>query len=47
MDDDGLMEDAFTTENLWKSSTFFQDPSTYESSLFAPLQLEGLFRRVS
>lgn len=41
MDDDDLARDAFGTHDLWKPSSFFQDPTTYESSLFAPLQLDG------
>ncbi|KAF2713244.1 hypothetical protein K504DRAFT_530264 [Pleomassaria siparia CBS 279.74] len=37
---DYLVHDAFATDNLWKSSSFFEDPSTYENSLFAPLQFD-------
>ncbi|KAF9730919.1 hypothetical protein PMIN04_004003 [Paraphaeosphaeria minitans] len=31
--------DAFATDSLWKPSSFFDDPTTYETSLFAPIQL--------
>ncbi|KAF2870553.1 Spc98 family-domain-containing protein [Massariosphaeria phaeospora] len=40
MDDEDALYDAFTSRHLWKSSTFFDDPSGYDSSLFAPLQLD-------
>jgi len=43
--DDDFIGDAFATDNLWKPSAFFQDPSTYESLLFAPLLFDGMFRR--
>ncbi|KAJ4353566.1 uncharacterized protein N0V89_005296 [Didymosphaeria variabile] len=41
MDDDGVAYDAFATDRLWKTSSFFGDPATYETSLFAPIQLDG------
>jgi hypothetical protein len=46
MDDDGAGHDAFATDALWTPSPFFQDPATYETSLFAPIQLDGKSRRV-
>lgn len=42
MDGDDSIEDVFTSNNLWKASSFTDDPATYESSLFAPLQLDGV-----
>src|SRR4051794_14278855 len=39
--DDDLLHDAFATHHLWKSSSLFDDATTYESLLFAPLQLDG------
>lgn len=47
MDSDGQAYDAFATDRLWKSSSLFEDPATYESSLFAHIQLDGNSRRVS
>ncbi|KAJ4289175.1 hypothetical protein N0V90_011517 [Kalmusia sp. IMI 367209] len=44
MDGAGIVHDAFATERLWKPSAFFEDPATYESSLFAPVQLDGMSR---
>lgn len=44
MEDDTSIHDVFTTEHLWKPSEFFKDPTTYESQLFAPLQLDGTSR---
>jgi hypothetical protein len=46
MEDDFFGHDAFSTKNLWKPSAFFQDPNTDDSSLFAPLELDGAPRRV-
>ena len=43
MDGDGQVDDVFATGRLWKSSSLFEDPATYESSLFAPIQLDGDF----
>ncbi|KAF2193076.1 hypothetical protein K469DRAFT_652879 [Zopfia rhizophila CBS 207.26] len=40
MDDDDFIHNVFTTDHLWKPSSFFEDSSAYESSLFAPLQLD-------
>ncbi|PVI08718.1 hypothetical protein DM02DRAFT_621531 [Periconia macrospinosa] len=37
---DDLLHDAFATHHLWKSSSLFDDATTYESLLFAPLQLD-------
>lgn len=41
MDDDDGIADAFTSDHLWTPSSFTDDPSSYESSLFVPLQLDG------
>ncbi|KAF2451032.1 hypothetical protein P171DRAFT_378527 [Karstenula rhodostoma CBS 690.94] len=40
MDGHGDGYDAFATDRLWKASSFFEDPATYETSLFAPIQLD-------
>ncbi|KAF1949566.1 hypothetical protein CC80DRAFT_457373 [Byssothecium circinans] len=32
--------DAFASDHLWKSSSFFEDAATFESSLFVSLQLD-------
>lgn len=47
MDDDGDGYDAFATDRLWQPSAFFEDPATYKTSLFAPVELDGKSRRVS
>jgi hypothetical protein len=44
--DDDLLHDVFATDNLWKPSDFTRDALSYESSLFAPLQFDGTFKRV-
>ncbi|KAF1968505.1 hypothetical protein BU23DRAFT_479911 [Bimuria novae-zelandiae CBS 107.79] len=38
--DDEAVHDVFSTNRLWKSSALLEDPATYESSLFAPIQLD-------
>ncbi|KAF2279177.1 uncharacterized protein EI97DRAFT_411953 [Westerdykella ornata] len=38
--DNDAVHDVFRSENLWTPSTFFQDPTTCEPSLFEPLQLD-------
>ncbi|OAG06049.1 uncharacterized protein CC84DRAFT_1119689 [Paraphaeosphaeria sporulosa] len=40
MGDDGEDHDAFATDGLWKPSSFFEDPATHKTSLFAPIQLD-------
>ncbi|KAF1992798.1 hypothetical protein P154DRAFT_625856 [Amniculicola lignicola CBS 123094] len=40
MDDADALRDVFGTGNLWKPSSFSNDAETYESSLFAPLDLD-------
>ena len=41
-DDDGDgAHDAFATGRLWKASSLFDDPAMYNSSLFAPIELDG------
>lgn len=47
MDDHGDDYDAFATDRLWKPSAFFDDPATYKTSLFAPIELDGKSHRVS
>lgn len=46
MDADDPAHDVFSSDYLWKKSTLFQDAETYESSLFAPLELDSKSRRV-
>ncbi|KAH9870989.1 hypothetical protein J1614_006563 [Plenodomus biglobosus] len=36
----GEADNVFSTDHLWESSTLFVDPSTYESALFTPLELD-------
>ncbi|KAF2265920.1 hypothetical protein CC78DRAFT_559589 [Lojkania enalia] len=40
MDDEGLIHDVFSSDSFWKPSTFLDDPTTYESSLFTPLEFD-------
>ncbi|KAF2010391.1 hypothetical protein BU24DRAFT_399704 [Aaosphaeria arxii CBS 175.79] len=40
MDDNGCVRDVFATDELWKPSSFFEDPFTQESTLFAPIELD-------
>lgn len=40
MDDDGLVQDAFATDHLWKSSVFFEDPFSQQSTLFDHVPLD-------
>ncbi|KAH7371445.1 Spc98 family-domain-containing protein [Pyrenochaeta sp. MPI-SDFR-AT-0127] len=40
MDDDDAIDDVFSSSRLWKQSTLFEETDVYESSLFAPLQLD-------
>lgn len=47
MDPDDGDHNVFSSNDLWKQSAFFQDPDTYESFLFAPLELDSRFCRVS
>ncbi|KAF2849489.1 hypothetical protein T440DRAFT_555795 [Plenodomus tracheiphilus IPT5] len=34
------VDDVYSTDHLWKPSTLFVEPSTYESALFTPLELD-------
>src|SRR4051794_23261607 len=47
MDNEDFIHNVFTTDHLWKPSRFSDDPASYESSLFLPIQLDGGSRRVS
>lgn len=47
MDDEDALHDAFSTSHLWKSSTYFEDPTSYDTCLFGPLKLDRMSRRVS
>ncbi|KAF2731501.1 hypothetical protein EJ04DRAFT_545160 [Polyplosphaeria fusca] len=40
MDDDGLVDNVFSSDGLWNSSRFFQDPTQYESCLFESIVLD-------
>jgi len=46
MDDHDHAYDAFTSSHLWQASSLYEDPATFESSLFAPIQLDGMFARL-
>jgi len=46
MDDDGVVQDVFAINGLWKPSAFFEDIAANESSLFPPLQFDGMAKRV-
>jgi hypothetical protein len=43
MDGDASVDDVFSSGQLWKQSTLFADSDPYESTLFAPLQLDSEF----
>ncbi|KAF1945202.1 hypothetical protein EJ02DRAFT_442060 [Clathrospora elynae] len=40
MDAEDPVHDVFRSDRLWQQPTLFTDPDAYESSLFAPLQLD-------
>ncbi|KAF2127602.1 hypothetical protein P153DRAFT_343798 [Dothidotthia symphoricarpi CBS 119687] len=40
MEDDTLINNAFSSDGFWKQSALFQDPEAFESFLFAPLELD-------
>lgn len=46
MDEAGEAHNIFNSDQLWKQSSLFADPDSYESTLFAPLQLDSMSRRV-
>jgi hypothetical protein len=41
MDGEAAVDDVFSSGQLWKQSTLFADSDAYESTLFAPLQLDS------
>ncbi|KAH5421606.1 spindle pole body subunit [Parastagonospora nodorum] len=40
MDGEALVDDVFSSDQLWKQSALFADSALHESALFAPLQLD-------
>ncbi|ORY18519.1 Spc98 family-domain-containing protein [Clohesyomyces aquaticus] len=40
MDDDNHIHSPFNTDHLWKRSAFLEDSATYQSSLFASIELD-------
>jgi hypothetical protein len=41
MEDEVSADDVFSSGHLWKQSTLFADPNAFDSTLFAPLQLDS------
>jgi hypothetical protein len=41
MEGEDAIHDVFSSAGLWKESTLFADSDPYESTLFAPLQLDS------
>jgi hypothetical protein len=41
MEDAAVVDNIFSSGQLWKQSTLFDDPDAYESNLFTPLQLDS------
>lgn len=41
MEEEDAIHNAFSSSGLWKQSSFYQDPDTFESALFTPLQLDS------
>jgi hypothetical protein len=44
MDEGDAVHNVFSSDRLWKQSSLYEDAETYESSLFAPLQLDSKSR---
>lgn len=47
MDDDNAEYNPFSSSHVWNQTASCQDVATYDSSLFAPLELDSMFNRVS
>ena len=45
-DDDDAIHDVFSSNHLWKGANLYEETERYESSLFAPLQLDSRSHRV-
>lgn len=43
MDGEALVDNVFSSGQLWRQSSLFADSDPYESTLFAPLQLDSEF----
>lgn len=46
MDEGDGIHNVFSSDHLWEQSTLFEETDVYQSSLFAPLQLDSRFCRV-
>ena len=46
MDDGSDVHNPFSSSHVWKQTATSEDVGTYESSLFAPLELDSKFWRV-
>lgn len=47
MDGDDAAYNPFSSSHVWKQTANNEDAGTYESSLFAPLELDSTFSRVN